>query len=128
MVNNVQLIGRLGRDPEVRVSREGALFARFSLATDTVWTDADGTRKHRTEWHSVMAWGRLAEICGEYLRRGRLVYVAGRLQTRTWEDDTGCRHGRTEVVIHDLQILDPRPGGDEPAPHSAAAAPADLPA
>jgi len=108
MVNKVQLIGRLGRDPEVRATQENVAFARFSLATDTHWTDRSGEKQSRAEWHNVLAWGRLAEICGEYLRKGRLVFVEGRLQTRSWEDEAGQRHSRTEVVIHDLKILEPK--------------------
>ncbi|HQG93483.1 MAG TPA: single-stranded DNA-binding protein [Acidobacteriota bacterium] len=108
MVNKVQLIGRLGKDPEVRATQENVAFARFSLATDTHWTDRNGEKQSRTEWHNVLAWGRLAEICGEYLRKGRLVFVEGRLQTRSWEEAAGQRHSRTEVVIHDLKILEPK--------------------
>jgi len=116
MVNKVQLIGRLGKDPEVRTTQENVPFARFSLATDTHWTDRSGEKQSRTEWHNVLAWGRLAEICGEYLRKGRLVFVEGRLQTRSWEDEAGQRHSRTEVVIHDLKILEPKQPVEAPQP------------
>ncbi|MBP7937564.1 MAG: single-stranded DNA-binding protein [Phycisphaerae bacterium] len=122
MVNKVQLIGRLGRDPEVRATQENVAFARFSLATDSHWTDRNGDRQSRAEWHNVLAWGRLAEICGEYLRKGRLVFVEGRLQTRSWEDEAGQRHSRTEVVIHDLKILEPKQPVEAPQPPADTAA------
>ena len=122
MVNKVQLIGRLGRDPEVRATQENVPFARFSLATDTHWTDRNGEKQSRAEWHNVLAWGRLAEICGEYLRKGRLVFVEGRLQTRSWEDEAGQRHSRTEVVIHDLKILEPKQPVETPQPPTDTAA------
>jgi len=116
MVNKVQLIGRLGKDPEVRATQENVLFARFSLATDTHWSDRSGEKQSRTEWHNILAWGRLAEICGDYLRKGRLVFVEGRLHTRSWEDEGGQRHNRTEVVIHDLKILEPKQPVEAPQP------------
>ena len=122
MVNKVQLIGRLGRDPEVRATQENVAFARFSLATDTHWTDRNGEKQSRAEWHNVLAWGRLTEICGEYLRKGRLVFVEGRLQTRSWEDEAGQRHSRTEVVIHDLKILEPKQPVEAPQPPADTAA------
>lgn len=122
MVNKVQLIGRLGKDPEVRATQENVAFARFSLATDTHWTDRNGEKQSRAEWHNVLAWGRLAEICGEYLRKGRLVFVEGRLQTRSWEDEAGQRHSRTEVVIHDLKILEPKQPVEAPQPPAENAA------
>jgi len=122
MVNKVQLIGRLGKDPEVRATQENVPYARFSLATDTHWTDRNGEKQSRTEWHNVLAWGRLAEICGEYLRKGRLVFVEGRLQTRSWEDEAGQRHSRTEVVIHDLKILEPKQPVEAPQPPTDTAA------
>ena len=122
MVNKVQLIGRLGRDPEVRATQENVAFACFSLATDAHWTDRNGVKQSRTEWHNVLAWGRLAEICGEYLRKGRLVFVEGRLQTRSWEDEAGQRHSRTEVVIHDLKILEPKQPVEAPQPPADTAA------
>jgi len=108
MVNKVQLIGRLGQNPEFRTTQDEAALARFSLATDRHWTGADGGKQTRTDWHQVVAWGRLAEICRDYLGKGRLVYVEGRLQTRSWEDEEALRRDRTEVVIHDLKILEPR--------------------
>ncbi len=122
MVNKVQLIGRLGKDPEVRATQENVAFARFSLATDAHWTDRNGEKQSRAEWHNVLAWGRLAEICGEYLRKGRLVFVEGRLQTRSWEDEAGQRHSRTEVVIHDLKILEPKQPVEAPQPPAENAA------
>lgn len=108
MVNKVQLIGRLGKAPDFRTTQDGAALARFTLATDRHWTDAAGVKQTRTDWHQVVAWGRLAEISRDYLAKGRLVYLEGRLQTRSWEDEESRRHERTEVVIHDLKILQPR--------------------
>ena len=116
MVNKVQLIGRLGQNPEFRTTQDGAELARFSLATDRYWTDAAGVKQTRTDWHQVVAWGRLAEISRDYLAKGRLVYVEGRLQTRTWEDEEARRHERTEVVIHDLKLLQPRQPVTTPQP------------
>lgn len=118
MINKVILIGRLGRDPEVRYTGSGSAVANFSLATDEVWTDKNGQRQSRTEWHRIVAWARLAEICGEYLKKGKLIYIEGRLQTREWDDRDGNKRYTTEIVANEMKMLDSGPGrasrGDEP--------------
>jgi single-strand DNA-binding protein len=119
-VNKAILVGNLGRDPDIRLTSAGQTVANFSIATNERWTAQNGERVERTEWHRVVAWGRLAEICAEYLCRGRQIYVEGRLQTREWEDRDGILRYTTEVVAQDIQFLG-RPGGhqqasDEPTP------------
>jgi single-strand DNA-binding protein len=114
-VNKVILVGRLGGDPEIRYTNTGTAVANFSLATSTNWTNKDGQREEKTEWHRVVAFGRLGEICGEYLNKGKQVYVEGRLQTRSWEDKDGNRRKTTEIVAQQLQMLG-TPSGDRPSP------------
>jgi single-strand DNA-binding protein len=113
-VNKVIIIGRLGRDPEVRYTPDGTAVANFSVATSQEWKDkTSGEKKEKTEWHRVVAFRKLAELCGEYLAKGRQVYIDGRLQTRSWEKD-GQTHYMTEVVANDVQFLggrDSRDGG-----------------
>lgn len=106
MVNKVIIVGRLGRDPEVRYTQDGRAVANFNVATSEQWKDRDsGEKKEKTEWHRVVAFGRLGEICGEYLAKGRLVYVEGKLQTRSWEKDGVTRY-TTEIVASNMQILE----------------------
>jgi len=115
-INKVILIGRLGRDPEVRYTPDGAAVANFSIATSDEWTDkASGERKERTEWHRIVAWRKLGEICGEYLSKGRQVYVEGKLQTRSWEKDGVTRYS-TEIVASDVQFLGARDSADTYSP------------
>jgi len=106
-VNKVILVGNLGRDPEVRYSPEGAAICNLSLATTSQWKDkATGERREETEWHRVVMYNRLAEIAGEYLRKGRPVYIEGRLKTRKWQDkDTGADRYSTEIVADQMQML-----------------------
>jgi len=113
-VNKVILVGNLGRDPEVRYSPEGAAICNVSIATTSQWKDkATGERREETEWHRVVFYNRLAEIAGEYLRKGRSVYVEGRLKTRKWQDkDTGQDRFSTEIVADQMQMLGGREGGD----------------
>lgn len=106
MVNRVFLIGRLGRDPEMRYTGSGTPVANFSLATDETWTDSNGQRQNRTEWHNIVVWSRLAEICNEYLRKGRLIFIEGRLQTREWDDRDGNKRRTTEIVATNMQMLE----------------------
>ncbi|HIC84743.1 MAG TPA: single-stranded DNA-binding protein [Desulfobacterales bacterium] len=106
-VNKVILIGNLGADPELRYTPNGTAVATFRLATREQWTNKDGEREERTEWHRIVAWGRLGEICGEYLHKGKQVYVEGRLQTRAWEDREGNRRYTTEIVALNMQMLGP---------------------
>ncbi len=113
-VNKVILIGNLGRDPEVRYTSTGQAVANFTVATTEVITDKDGNKQEYTEWHRVVAWGRLAEICGEYLTKGRPVYIEGSLRTRSWEDKSGNTRWTTEIVARNLQML----GGSERSPQA----------
>ncbi|HUP63699.1 MAG TPA: single-stranded DNA-binding protein [Thermoanaerobaculia bacterium] len=112
MVNKVILVGRLGRDPEVRSTPSGSTVAKFSIATDEKFTDKSGERQERTEWHNIVAWARLGEICGQYLKKGKLVYIEGSLRTDSWDDkETGQKKYRTEIVAREMKMLDRR--GDE---------------
>ena len=105
-LNRVTLIGNLGADPEIRYTPSGAAVANFNMATKEQWTSKEGGKEERTEWHRVVVWRRLAEICGEYLHKGSLVYIEGRLQTRTWEDRDGNKRWTTEVIALGMQMLD----------------------
>lgn len=105
MVNKVTLIGRLGRDPELRYTSSQTAVCNFSLATDEVYQDRNRQRQSRTEWHNIVAWDRLAEICGQYLNKGKLVYIEGRLQTREWDDRDGNRRRTTEIVAREMKML-----------------------
>jgi single-strand DNA-binding protein len=107
-VNKVILIGNLGKDPEIRTTPQGTSLARFSVATTTTWKDASGVKQERTEWHDVVAWEKLAQICGEYLHKGKMVYVEGSLQTRSWEDQNGQKRYRTEIKASNVVMLSPR--------------------
>ena len=104
-VNKVILVGRLGRDPEVRYTPSGTAVANFSIATSEQWTNKDGEKQERTEWHKIVAWRRLGEICGEYLHKGSQIYIEGRLQTRDWEDRDGNKRYTTEVIAQNMQML-----------------------
>ncbi len=115
-VNKVILVGNLGRDPEVRYTPNGTAVATLSLATTNYWTDpATGEKRERTEWHRVVLWGRQAEIAGEYLKKGRQVYIEGSLQTREWTDRDGNKRYTTEVRAQRVQLL----GRPSPAPEPA---------
>ncbi len=104
-INKVLIIGRLGQDPELKTVGSGQQVARFSIATSENWTDRDGKKQERTEWHRIVVWGKLADLCGKYLAKGRQVYVEGRLQTRSWEDNQGQKKFTTEVVANTVQFL-----------------------
>jgi single-strand DNA-binding protein len=106
-LNKVQLIGRLGADPETRYTQAGMQVTTFSLATNRQWVGKDGEAQEETEWHSVVTWDKLAQICSEYLVKGALVFIEGRLHTRSWETD-GHKQYRTEVVASDMLMLDSR--------------------
>ena len=108
MVNKAILIGRLGRDPETRYTGCGTPVCNFSLATDESYTDKSGERENKTEWHNIVAWGKLAEQCQNLLSKGKLAYVEGRLQTRTWNDRDGNKRRTTEIVINRMRVLTPR--------------------
>jgi single-strand DNA-binding protein len=110
-VNKVILVGRLGRDPEMKYTSGGTAMCRFSIATDDAWTDrGSGEKQERTEWHSVVVWDKLAEICNQYLTKGRLVYIEGSLQTREWDDKEGVKRKTTEVRARDMVMLGSSPG------------------
>lgn len=104
-VNKVIVVGNLGRDPEVRFTPGGAAVANFSVATSENWTDKGGQKQERTEWHRIVAWGKTAELCGEYLKKGRQVYIEGKLQTRKWKDKEGVEHSTTEIVADRVVFL-----------------------
>jgi single-strand DNA-binding protein len=104
-VNKVILVGRLGQNPEVRYTPSGAAVANFSLATNEAWTDKSGQKQERTEWHRIVVWGKLAELCNQYLSKGRQAYVEGRLQTREWNDKDGNKKYTTEVQAQTVQFL-----------------------
>ena len=104
-VNKVILVGNLGADPELRYTPSGKAVASFSIATTEQWGSKDGEKGERTEWHRIVAWARLGEICGEYLRKGSQVYIEGRLQTRSWEDRDGNKRYTTEIVAQSMQML-----------------------
>ena len=107
-VNKVILVGNLGADPEVRHTTSGSAVTNFRIATSEEWRDkSSGDRQSRTEWHRIVAFGRLAEVCGEFLHKGKQVYVEGRLQTRSWEDKDGNTRYTTEVVAREMQMLGP---------------------
>ncbi len=116
-VNKVILIGNLGRDPELRYTQSGQAVANFTLATTESWNKKEGGREERTEWHRIVAWGRTAELCAQYLSKGRTVYIEGRLQTREWENREGQKQKTTEIVAVNVQFLGgPRgsgPGGGQ---------------
>lgn len=103
-INKVILVGRLGADPEVKAIGSGSTVARLNLATSETWVK-DGQKQERTEWHRITVWGKLAEICGKHLSKGRQVYVEGKLQTRQWEDQQGQKRYSTEVVASTVQFL-----------------------
>lgn len=108
MVNKVILIGNLGSDPEIRYTQSGTAVATFNIATSERWKGKDGQQQEQTEWHRIVAWRRLAEICGEFLSKGSKVFIEGKLQTRKWEDRDGNTRYTTEVVARDMQMLSPR--------------------
>ena len=112
MINKVILVGRLGKDPEIRSTPGGQSVAKFTIATDERYTDRSGEKQERTEWHNIVAWGKLGEICGQYLKKGKLVYIEGSIRTDSWDDkETGQKRYRTEIVARDMKMLDRR--GDE---------------
>src|SRR5262245_58561567 len=122
-VNKVILVGRLGRDPELKYTASGVPFCRFSMATDDSWNDkGTGERQERTEWHNIVAWDRLAEICNQYLTKGKLVYIEGSLQTREWDDQDGNKRKTTEIRARDMVMLSSAGDGAGGGQRRAAAA------
>ena len=106
MINKAILVGRLGADPEVRYTPDGAMVTNFRIATDEQWKDKNGEKVQKTEWHKIVTFGKLAEICGKYLVKGKLVYLEGRIQTRAWDDKEGVKRYTTEIVASNMQMLD----------------------
>ena len=104
-LNKVMIIGRLGADPEVKTLSSGNSLTTFSLATSENWKDKEGQKQEKTEWHRIVVWGKLAEICGKYLAKGREAYIEGKLQTRSWEDQQGQKRYTTEVVASNVQFI-----------------------
>ena len=110
-LNRAMLIGNLGRDPELRYTPAGVAVASFTIATNESWKDQDGNLQERTEWHNIVAWRKLAEICGEYLKKGKKIYVEGKIQTRSYDDkNTGAKRYITEIVADNIIMLDGRGG------------------
>jgi single-strand DNA-binding protein len=107
-LNKVMLIGRLGRDPEMRYTPSGRPVTTFSLATSRTWNTSEGERRTETEWFNIVAWGSLAEICKQHLNKGQQAYIEGRLQTRHWEDAEGNKHSATEIVANEMIMLGER--------------------
>ena len=123
-VNKAILIGNLGKDPELRFTPGGQAVANFSIATNEKWTDKAGVKQEKTEWHRIVAWGKTAELCGEFLKKGREVYIEGKIQTREWNNKDGVKQYTTEIVAQNVTFLSGKSdggsrGGDEfaqPAP------------
>jgi len=112
-LNKVMIIGRLGRDPEMRYTPSGRPVTNFSVATSRSWNTSDGERRTETEWFNIVAWGSLAEICNQYLIKGQQVYIEGRLQSRAWEDTEGKRHTSVEIIANEMIMLGERRAADE---------------
>ena len=127
-LNRAMIIGNLTRDPEVRSTPSGQTVANFGVATNHVWTDSSGQKQEKTEFHHIVAWGKLAEICGQFLAKGRKVYIEGRLQTREWEGQDGVKRYRTEIVAENMIMLDRGNGQAAGRPGAASQAAAEAPA
>ena len=123
-VNKVILVGNLGKDPEVRFTNTGSAVANFSMATSEVWNDREGKRQERTEWHNIVVWGKQAEHCGQYLAKGRQIYVEGSIRTRSYDDKSGNKRYVTEVVAQRVQFLGGG-GGTRLAPQAEGGGQAD---
>ncbi len=117
-LNKVQLIGNLTRDPELRYTPSGAAVCTIGLATNRQWVTEAGEKKEDAEFHRLVAWNKLAEICSQLLKKGRKIYVEGRLQTRSWQGQDGNQRQTTEIVISDMIILDPKPGAETSSAHT----------
>ncbi len=136
-LNKVMLIGNLGADPEMKYTPSGRAVVNFRMATTRRWNTQDGERREETEWHRIVAFSKLAEICGQYLKKGSSVFIEGRLQTRSWEDQNGMKRYMTEVVADEMQMLGARQqdeyasdrhgGMDRTAPEVPSSAPSSLP-
>ena len=111
-VNKAILIGNLGKDPEIRSTTSGQRVANFSLATSRSWTGQDGQRQEKTEWHSIVVWGKLVDICEKYLQKGKQVYIEGRIETRSWQDKEGQTKYKTEIICDQMTMLGRAGTGD----------------
>jgi single-strand DNA-binding protein len=112
MLNKVMLIGHLGKDPEIRATQSGTSVVTFTMATTERWKDKDGQMQEITEWHRIVAWRKLAEICGQFLHKGSKVYIEGKLQTRKWQDQNGNDKYTTEIVANEMKMLDSKGSAD----------------
>ena len=121
-LNKVIIIGNLTRDPEVKTTNGGQVICTFGVATNREWV-SNGEKRQSTEFHEIAAWAKLGEICGKYLKKGRLVYLEGYLKTRTWDDESGEKRYRTEIVLHDMVMLEKRNGSEEEEDDFLSAAP-----
>ncbi len=126
-LNKAMIIGNVTRDPETRTTPSGQTVATFGLATNRVWTDASGVKQEKAEFHNIVAWGKLAEICGQYITKGRKTFIEGRIQTRDWTGDDGIRRFRTEIVAENMILLDRPRTQDGSAPQAPAPAPGPEP-
>jgi single-strand DNA-binding protein len=126
-INKVILIGRLGKDPEVKYTPSGVPVAKFTLATDEVFKDRAGEQQRRTEWHNIVAWSKLAEICGEYLTKGKQIYIEGKIQSRQWQDQSGNKRTSYEIVAREMKMLGSKADSEaaRTAEPAAAAEPAE---
>lgn len=120
-LNKAMLLGNLTRDPESRVIPSGQQVVSFGIATNRMWTDAKGAKQQKTEFHNIVAWGKLAQICGQYLKKGQLVYLEGRIENRSWDAADGTKKNRTEIVLETMQ-MGPRFGGSRDGGVQAATA------
>ena len=123
-VNKAILVGRLGKDPETRFTSGGQAVATFNMATDSSYKDRNGERQKRTEWHRIKAWGKLAEIVQQYLKKGSLVFIEGRIETREWQDKEGVKRYTTEIVANEMRMLGSRADGMAAGAGASASAPA----
>lgn len=130
-LNKAMLIGRLTRDPEGRTTPSGQNVCSFGLATNRIWTNASGQKQEKVEYHNIVAWGKLADICTQYLQKGRKVYIEGRLQTRDWEGQDGVKRNRTEIIAENMIMLESKGASNQvatPTPEAAQPEPeSDLP-
>ncbi len=122
-VNKVILVGRLGKDPEVKYTPSGVPVAKFSLATDYVHKDPSGEQQKGTEWHNIVAWNKLAEICGQYLTKGKLVYIEGTIRSRQWQDQAGNKRTSYEIHARTMQMLGSKADSDRVATAASATSP-----
>jgi single-strand DNA-binding protein len=121
MINKAILVGRLGKDPEIRYTPDGTMVTSFRVATDESWKDKNGEKVQKTEWHQIVTYRKLAEICGKYLVKGKLVFIEGKIQTRTWDDKEGKKHYTTEIIANNMQMLDTKGAtkGDDSSAYDA---------